>query len=166
MLHDAGAQLVIIGHSERRAAYRESNDLIAAKVATALHVGLEPVICVGETREEREAGQAVLVVESQLAGSLPDVLDAAHFAIAYEPVWAIGSGATPTIAEIEAIHAAIRAHLVRRFANGASVPILYGGSVKPDNAAAIMQAREVGGALVGGASLTARDFLPIIRAAG
>ena len=165
MLHDAGARLVIIGHSERRNFHREDDAAVSAKVTAALRAGLEPIICVGESLEERKSGQAEAVVEAQLQGSLPLGLDGRAFVVAYEPVWAIGTGLTPTLEEIEAMHRAIRKHLVRRFSNGAARPILYGGSVKPSNAEEIMNAAEVGGALVGGASLKARDFLPIVRAA-
>lgn len=165
MLADAGARLVILGHSERRAGYAETNEVVAAKVEGALRGGLRPIVCVGETLEEREAGWALGVVTSQVEDSLPDSLAGAAFAVAYEPVWAIGSGLTPTIAQIEEVHAAIRGVLVRKFGDaGKAAPILYGGSVKPANAAAILAAAEVGGALVGGASLKAQDFLPIVRA--
>ena len=166
-LKDAGATHVILGHSERRAGYDETSELVAAKTEAAVRAGLYPIVCVGETFEEREAGWAVGVVSGQVEDSLPDLLQGKAFAVAYEPVWAIGSGLTPTIPQIEEIHIAIRAVLVRRFGdNGAKVPILYGGSVKPSNANEILKAAEVGGALVGGASLKADDFLPIIRAAG
>jgi triosephosphate isomerase (TIM) len=164
MLHDAGARLVIIGHSERRTHHREDDATVAAKVMAALRAGLEPIICVGESLAERESGRALDVVRSQLAGSLPDALDGRAFVVAYEPVWAIGTGLTPTLAEIEEVHRAIRAALVARFSNGAARPILYGGSVKASNASEILNADEVGGALVGGASLKASDFLPIVRA--
>ena len=166
MLADAGARLVILGHSERRAAYDESDALVSAKVEAALAAGLEPIVCCGETCEQRDAGQAEAVVTAMARGSLPDSLAGQAFAVAYEPVWAIGTGRTPTGAEIAAIHAALRAVLVERFGqHGATVPILYGGSVKPDNAREILATAEVGGALVGGASLKASDFLAIIEAA-
>ena len=164
MLHDAGARLVIIGHSERRTHHREDDATVAAKVMAALRAGLEPIVCVGESLAERESGRALDVVRTQLAGSLPDALDGRAFVVAYEPVWAIGTGLTPTLAEIEEVHRAIRAALVTRFSNGAARPILYGGSVKASNAPEILNADEVGGALVGGASLKASDFLPIVRA--
>jgi triosephosphate isomerase len=165
MLADAGAELVILGHSERRAGHGETDALIAGKVEGALRAGLRPIVCVGETLEEREAGWALGVVTGQVEDSLPDRLAGQAFAVAYEPVWAIGSGLTPTIDQIEEVHRAIRAVLVRRFGDtGRAAPILYGGSVKPDNAAQILAAEEVGGALVGGASLKAADLLPIIRA--
>jgi triosephosphate isomerase (TIM) len=166
-LKDAGASLVILGHSERRAGHGETSEDVAAKVEAALRAGLRPIVCVGETLEERQAGWAVAVVSGQVEDSLPQSLQDKPFAVAYEPVWAIGSGLTPTVPEIEEIHQAIRAVLTRRFGdNGTNTPILYGGSVKPSNAQEIMRASEVGGALVGGASLKADDFLPIIRAAG
>ena len=165
MLADAGATLVILGHSERRAAYGESDALVADKVRAALRAGLEPIVCVGETLEQRKAGQALEVVTGQVRGSLPPELDGETFSVAYEPVWAIGTGLTPTTPEIEEVHRAIRATLKHMFAaHGERAPILYGGSVKPSNAAEILHAAEVGGALVGGASLKAEDFLGIIRA--
>ena len=166
MLADAGARLVILGHSERRAAFGETDSLVAAKVRAALAAGLEPIICVGETLDQREAGEAVAVVSAQVKGSTSDALKGQAFAVAYEPVWAIGTGLTPTTAQIEEVHRAVRAALVERFGqeDGALPPILYGGSVKPANAAEILSADEVGGALVGGASLKAEDFLGIIRA--
>ena len=165
MLADAGAELVILGHSERRAGHGETDEIVARKVATALAAGLEPIVCVGETLEERQAGQALGVVTGQARGSLPAALAGQAFSVAYEPVWAIGTGLTPTTAEIEEMHRAIRATLVELFGEaGAGVPILYGGSVKPSNAGEILHAAEVGGALVGGASLKAEDFLAIIRA--
>ncbi len=167
MLRDAGAVLVILGHSERRAGHGETDDVVAAKVEAALRAGLEPIICVGETLEQREAGQALAVVTAQVRGSLPPSVRGAAFAVAYEPVWAIGTGLTPTVAQIEEVHGAIRDTLVAVLGEGgAGAPILYGGSVKPANAEEILGAREVGGALVGGASLKAADFLPIVRAAG
>jgi len=166
MLADAGARLVILGHSERRAAHGESDALVAAKVEAALAAGLEPIVCCGETLAQRDAGQAEAVVTEMARASLPAALAGQAFAVAYEPVWAIGTGRTPTAADIKAIHAALRAVLVERFGDhGATVPILYGGSVKPDNAREILTTPEVGGALVGGASLKAADFLAIIDAA-
>lgn len=166
MLVEAGARLVILGHSERRTGYGETDAVVAAKVDGALRAGLEPIVCVGETLAEREVGRAIEVVTGQVRGSLPQALAGRDFAVAYEPVWAIGSGLTPTLAEIEEVHVAIRAALVELFgAAGRAPPILYGGSVKPSNAVEILKAREVGGALVGGASLKAADFLPIVRAA-
>ena len=166
MLADSGAKLVILGHSERRDAYRESDELVAKKVLAALRHGLEPIVCVGETLEQRKAGEALKVVTRQVRGSLPPELNGRPFAVAYEPVWAIGTGLTPTTPEIEEVHGAIRETLKAQFGAAAdTVPILYGGSVKPGNAAEILHAREVGGALVGGASLKASDFLAIVRAA-
>ncbi|CAN7233066.1 triose-phosphate isomerase [Phenylobacterium sp. LjRoot225] len=165
MLADAGAKLVILGHSERRDAYRESDALVAKKVLAALRHGLEPIICVGESLEQRKAGQALEVVTAQVRGSLPAELKGKAFAVAYEPIWAIGTGLTPNNPQIEEIHGAIRETLTAMFGEDADkAPILYGGSVKPSNAAEILHAREVGGALVGGASLKAEDFLAIIRA--
>ncbi len=165
MLADAGAKLVILGHSERRAGYRETDDLVASKVSAALRAGLEPIVCVGETLDERKAGKALEIVTGQVRGSLPGELAGTAFSVAYEPVWAIGTGLTPTTPEIEEVHRAIRATLVEMSGEaGRAVPILYGGSVKPSNAAEILHADEVGGALVGGASLKAADFLGIIRA--
>jgi triosephosphate isomerase len=166
MLCDAGAQLVILGHSERRSGHGERNADVAAKARAALAAGLEPIICVGESLEERRIGRAVGVVAAQVRSSAPLGLKDHAFAIAYEPVWAIGSGLTPTTGEIEAVHEAIRAVLVERFGDdGAPVPILYGGSVKPENAGEILHAREVNGALVGGASLNAETFSAILQAA-
>ena len=165
MLVDAGAKLVILGHSERREAYGESDELVARKVLAALRQGLEPIICVGETLDQRKAGDALKVVTGQVRGSLPPELKGTAFAVAYEPVWAIGTGLTPNNPQIEEVHGAIRETLTEMFGEDAQpVPILYGGSVKPSNAAEILHAREVGGALVGGASLKAADFLGIIRA--
>jgi triosephosphate isomerase (TIM) len=165
MLADAGASLVILGHSERRAGYGESDDLVGRKVAAALRAGLEPIVCVGETLDQRKAGEALAVVTGQVRGSLPAGLAGKAFSVAYEPVWAIGTGLTPTTAEIEEMHRAIRATLSEMFGPASdTAPILYGGSVKPSNAAEILNAAEVGGALVGGASLKAEDFLGIIRA--
>jgi triosephosphate isomerase (TIM) len=165
MLADAGATLTILGHSERRAGYRETDEVVAAKVRAALRAGLEPIVCVGETLEQREAGETLAVVTGQTRGSLPAELAGKAFSVAYEPVWAIGTGLTPTLEQIEEVHRAIRATLVEQFGEaGRGVPILYGGSVKPSNAAEILHAAEVGGALVGGASLKAEDFLGIVRA--
>ena len=165
MLADAGAKLVILGHSERRGGYGETDALVAEKARAVLRAGLEPIVCVGETIEQRKAGEALAVVTGQVRGSLPAELGGKAFSVAYEPVWAIGTGLTPTTPEIEEVHRAIRATLVEMFGEeGRAVPILYGGSVKPSNAAEILHADEVGGALVGGASLKAVEFLGIIRA--
>jgi triosephosphate isomerase len=166
MLKDAGASLVILGHSERRQGHGEIDALVSAKAEAALAAGLAPIICVGETLEQREAGRAVEVVRGQILGSLPLALAGREFAVAYEPVWAIGTGLTPTLQQIEEVHRAVRAAMIERLGLGiAATPILYGGSVKPDNAAEILAVPEVGGALVGGASLKAADFIGIIRGA-
>jgi triosephosphate isomerase len=167
MMADAGARMVILGHSERRAAYGETDAMVAAKAKAALRGGLEPIVCVGETLAERRAGRTLEVIRGQARASLPRELADAAFALAYEPIWAIGTGLIPTLEQIEEAHAALRAAMVEALGEGGQgAPILYGGSVKPDNAAQILKAREVGGALVGGASLKALDFLAIIRAAG
>ena len=166
MLKDAGAGLVILGHSERRQGLGETDADVAAKVEAALAAGLEPIVCVGETLQEREAGRAVEIVSGQVMASLPDAVAGQAFAVAYEPVWAIGTGLTPTLEQIAEVHAAVRAALIERLGEGGRVsPILYGGSVKPSNATEIQAVADVGGALVGGASLKAEDFLGIIRAA-
>jgi triosephosphate isomerase len=159
MLADAGARLVIVGHSERRGDHGESSALVASKAAAAMEQGLTPIICIGETRAEREAGKALDVVERQLADSTPSAKG--PLVIAYEPVWAIGTGLTPTLQDIAEVHALIRDKL------GARAPetrVLYGGSVKPSNAAEIFTVANVDGALVGGASLKAADFSAIILA--
>src|SRR5256885_757087 len=167
MLLDAGASLTIVGHSERRDAQRESNEEVKAKAETALSVGLDVILCLGESLEVRESGGAVDTVAAQLDGSLPDSLGGeAGLAIAYEPIWAIGTGTIPTVAEIGEMHAAIRRKLVERYGeDGATVRILYGGSVKASNAGEIFAITDVDGALVGGASLKAADFIPIVAAA-
>ncbi|HEX3888075.1 MAG TPA: triose-phosphate isomerase [Phenylobacterium sp.] len=165
MLADAGATLVILGHSERRADHGETDDLVARKVMAALRADLEPIVCVGETLEQRQAGAALSVVTGQVRGSLPAALSGKAFSVAYEPIWAIGTGLTPTTPEIEEMHRAIRTTLRELFGPAAdTAPILYGGSVKPSNAGEILHAAEVGGALIGGASLKAEDFLGIIGA--
>jgi triosephosphate isomerase (TIM) len=164
MLADAGAGLVILGHSERRALFGETSADVAAKVEAALRAGLEPIVCVGETAAERAAGRALEVVLQQLGESLPATLAGRPFALAYEPVWAIGTGLTPTPEQIVEVHGAIGQALQQRW-DGVAAPILYGGSVKPGNAAEILGLAGVAGALVGGASLTAAQFLPIVRAA-
>lgn len=162
MLADAGARFVILGHSERRHSHGETDAVVAAKVHAAIRAGLIPIVCVGETGAEREQGHHEAVVRRQLAHSLPR-----DFAgvVAYEPVWAIGTGRVATVADIVAMHGFIRQELVRAHVDGRETRILYGGSVKPSNAAEILGVSEVGGALVGGASLVAEDFLAIIRAA-
>lgn len=157
MLADAGAAYVIVGHSERRADHGEDDAIVKAKANAVLAAGLTPIICVGETQQEREAGRALDIVGSQLAGSLPETQD--EFVIAYEPVWAIGTGLTPTLDDIEEMHAYIRSR------TRGDVRILYGGSVKPGNAKEILAVENVNGALVGGASLKADDFYGIIAAA-
>lgn len=166
MIKDAGATLVILGHSERRQEFGETDALVSEKAGAALAAGLSPIICVGETLAQREAGEAAAVVRSQILGSVADALVGQDWALAYEPVWAIGTGLTPTLEQIAEIHAAARAALIERLGDGASVtPILYGGSVNAKNACDILAVEDVGGALVGGASLKAADFLAIIRAA-
>lgn len=165
MLKDAGAAAVIVGHSERRADHGEIDPVIRAKAEAAYRAGLIAIVCVGETRAEREAGQTLAVVGEQLAGSLPDGATAENTVVAYEPVWAIGTGLTPTVGDVAEVHGAIRRDLNQRFGrHGDAIRILYGGSVKPDNAKALMGVENVNGALVGGASLKASDFIAIIRA--
>lgn len=166
MLLDAGASLTIVGHSERRDAQRESDEEVNAKAKSALSVGLGVILCVGESLTVRERGGAVETVVAQLAGSLPQGLGGEGLAIAYEPIWAIGTGKIPTSAEIGEMHATIRRKLIDRYgADGANIRILYGGSVKASNAGEIFSIANVDGALVGGASLKAADFIPIIAAA-
>jgi triosephosphate isomerase len=167
MLIDAGAKMVIIAHSERRGWYGESDSLASSKAQAAAWAGLEPIVCVGETLVERRSGKALEVVRKQVLGSLPDELRQRPFALAYEPVWAIGTDMTPTLDQIEETHVALRGAMIDRLGEaGRGAPILYGGSVNAKNASEILKAREVGGALVGRASLTAKSFLAIIRAAG
>ncbi|MFO0466233.1 MAG: triose-phosphate isomerase, partial [bacterium] len=164
---DAGAAYVILGHSERRMAYRATSHRVRAKAEAALAAGLIPVVCVGEPEDDRLLGRAEEVVAEQMAESLPAGFSAAGGVVAYEPVWAIGTGRTPTEADISAMHAMMRAKLSAAFpAEGAGLRLLYGGSVKPGNAVAILAIPHVDGALVGGASLVAEDFLAIARAAG
>lgn len=163
MLHEAGAQYVILGHSERRETHGETNADIAAKAAAAKAAGLVPIVCVGESEAQRDAGDAEAMVRSQLLHSLPPDFSGV---VAYEPIWAIGTGRTPTEDDVAAMHAAIRAVLLGHLGQaGAGVKILYGGSVKPGNAAALLALPEVGGALVGGASLRAEDLLAIAAGA-
>jgi triosephosphate isomerase len=162
MLRDVGARFVIVGHSERRADHGEGDALVKAKAEAGLRAGLVPIVCVGEMRAERDGGRAESVVGAQLDGSLPGD---PNLVVAYEPVWAIGTGLTPTSADIAAMHGFIRRKLVERFGPaGEGVRILYGGSVKPQNAAEILALPDVDGALVGGASLKAADFLAIAAA--
>jgi triosephosphate isomerase (TIM) len=167
MLAEAGAILVIVGHSERRSDQFESDADVKAKAIAAINQGLTTIICVGESEAQRDAGEAIAVVTRQLDGSVPSDIDSARIVIAYEPVWAIGTGRTPSTADVAEMHAAIRARLITLLgAAGEGVRILYGGSVKPSNAAELMAVADVDGALVGGASLKAADFVPIIAAAG
>jgi triosephosphate isomerase len=165
MLLDAGASLTIVGHSERRDAQRESDEEVKAKAEAALSVGLNVILCVGESLDVRKGGGAVAAVAAQLDGSLPGSLGEAELAIAYEPIWAIGTGEIPTVAEIAEMHASIRNRLTDRYgADGSNLRILYGGSVKPSNAVEIFAIADVDGALVGGASLKAVDFMGITAA--
>ena len=165
MLDDAGARAVILGHSERRADHGETDALVAAKSVAALEVGLTAVICIGETLDERESGKTLDVVGEQLAGSTPDIANGGNTVIAYEPVWAIGTGKIPTLEQIAEVHDFIRSELEKRFGeDGKAFRVLYGGSVKPSNAAEIFAIDNVDGALVGGASLKAEDFSGIITA--
>ncbi len=164
MLKDAGATHVIVGHSERRAMHGETDAIVCAKAKAALHNGLTPIICVGETLAEREAGQADAVVTGQIAGSIPDGIDGASLVVAYEPVWAIGSGRAATLDDIAAMHHVIRESLAGKSSGANEGLILYGGSVKPSNAAEILALDQVDGALIGGASLDAGDFMAIADA--
>ena len=162
MIKDAGATRVIVGHSERRIYHKETDAEVQAKARAARRAGLVAIICVGETEAIRVAGRTLDVVGQQLAGSVPDGATADNTTVAYEPVWAIGTGLTPTLADVAEVHAFIRAQLVSRFgAEGEAIRILYGGSVKPSNAKELLTVAEVDGALVGGASLKAEDFLGI-----
>ena len=167
MLADAGASLAIVGHSERRDAQRESDSEVRAKAEAALAAGLGVILCVGESLAAREAGEAVATVAAQLEESLPESLDdPARFAVAYEPIWAIGTGRVASCEDIAEMHQAVRGRLAAAYGEaGGRVRILYGGSVKPSNAAEIFAVADVDGALVGGASLAAADFVPIIEAA-
>jgi triosephosphate isomerase (TIM) len=165
MLRDAGASAVIVGHSERRQYHAEADATVNAKARAAWRAGLIAIICVGETKDERTSGRALDVVGKQVAGSVPDGATAANTVVAYEPVWAIGTGLTPTPADVAEVHGHIRKQLAARFSAAADgMRILYGGSVKPANAAELMAVANVDGALVGGASLKADDFLGIARA--
>lgn len=164
MLADAGCTHVIVGHSERRADHGEGDAVVRAKAMAAQEQGMCAIVCVGETLAQRESGKALKVVEAQLNGSLPIGAAALNTVIAYEPVWAIGTGRTPTVGDVAEMHARIRAVLGKRMSDGDAVRILYGGSVKPDNAAALLGAENVNGALVGGASLNAADFWAIATA--
>lgn len=166
MLAEAGAKLVIVGHSERRTDNHETDAEVKAKAEAAIAGGLVAIVCVGETEAERDAGNAAAVVTAQLKGSVPESGTGKTLVVAYEPVWAIGTGRTPTVADVAQMHAAIRQCLGELLgAEGARVRILYGGSVKPSNAAELLHVPDVDGALVGGASLKAADFVPIVEAA-
>lgn len=166
MLRDAGATFVILGHSERREDHEESDKDVREKARAALDAGLKVIICVGETLEEREAANTLDIIGGQLAGSIPDMVTGETLVVAYEPIWAIGTGKIPSLDQIGEVHDFIRLRLEKRFGAGVgrSTRILYGGSVKPDNAAEIFAVSNVDGALVGGASLRAADFSPIITA--
>jgi len=165
MLRDAGAVAVIVGHSERRTYHRETDADVNGKARAAWRAGLTAIVCIGETRDERVGGRTLDVVGTQAMGSLPDGATAGNLVVAYEPVWAIGSGLTPTPADVAEVHGFIRERLERRYgAGGRQVRILYGGSVKPSNAADLLHVANVNGALVGGASLKAEDFLGIAQA--
>jgi triosephosphate isomerase len=167
MVREAGARLVIVGHSERRADQGESDAEVSAKASAALAAGLDAILCVGESEEQRSAGDHLAVVTRQLAASLPDERGAAELIVAYEPIWAIGTGRTATPADVAEMHAALRRALADKLGEYAAtnLRILYGGSVKADNAAELFALADVDGALVGGASLTAAQFVPIIEAA-
>lgn len=163
MLRDAGAKWVILGHSERRQNHGETDELVREKTLAAVEAGLTPIVCVGETADQRAGGQETEVVGWQLAGSLPKPFNGV---VAYEPIWAIGTGKIPSEEDVAVMHVFIREELVRQFGDaGQAVRILYGGSVKPANAASLLGVPNVGGALIGGASLNAQDFLSIARAA-
>ncbi|MEX0307014.1 MAG: triose-phosphate isomerase [Ruegeria sp.] len=166
MLLDAGASAVILGHSERREDHGEQNEDIRAKARSAMDAGLQAIICVGESLEQREAANTLDIIGGQMSGSIPDQATGENLIVAYEPIWAIGTGKVPTLEEIGEVHDFIRARLERRFGEGVgrSVRLLYGGSVKPGNAVEIFAVSNVDGALVGGASLKAEDFSGIIRA--
>src|SRR5688572_16358473 len=165
MLADAGCRYVIVGHSERRADHGEGSELVAAKATAAHEAGLIAIVCVGETEAERDRGATLDVISSQLEGSVPADADAGNLVIAYEPVWAIGTGRTPTPEDVATVHAHIRGLLKAWYKDGAEVRILYGGSVKASNAATLMHVPEVNGALVGGASLKGEEFWAIALAA-
>jgi len=165
MLKDAGAGTVIVGHSERRADHGELDRMVAAKAGAAHRAGLSAIVCIGETKGERLAGLTLAVIARQLAASLPEGATDANTVVAYEPIWAIGTGLTPEPSDVAEVHAAIRKSLARRFgASGEKIRILYGGSVKPSNARELLGLPDVNGALVGGASLKATDFLAIVGA--
>ncbi len=164
MLADAGCRYAIVGHSERRTDHGETDALVRAKATAAQATGLAAIVCIGETRAARDRGQTLAVLSRQLAGSLPDEATARNTVVAYEPVWAIGTGLTPTLQDVARVHAHIRRRLAARFADADRFRILYGGSVKAANAADLLAIDQVNGALVGGASLKTADFWPIIAA--
>lgn len=165
MIAEAGGRYVIVGHSERRADHHESSEMVASKAEAAKRAGITPIICVGETLDEREAGRTLDIISTQLAASIPDGFSGGTFVVAYEPVWAIGTGKVATTEQVDEVHNAIRDHLVERFPEaGASVRILYGGSMKPNNAGGLLSLDNVNGGLIGGASLKAADFLAIYDA--
>ena len=166
MLKDVGCDYVIVGHSERRTNHFETNETIKKKVLVSIQCNLRPIVCIGETWDERDKGTAISTVSFQLKESIPDELDSDQFIIAYEPVWAIGSGKTPTLKDIEEMHSSIKETILTINPKADKVRILYGGSVKPENAAELFNLENVGGALVGGASLSATDFGAIISIAG
>lgn len=165
MLTDAGATAVIVGHSERRTYHSETDSMVRAKALAAWRAGLTAIVCIGETKDQRAGGQTLDVVGAQLSGSLPNSVIAEGLVVAYEPVWAIGTGLTPTPADVAGVHGFIRQQLAARFGEtGEEIRLLYGGSVKPSNAAELLRIDNVDGALVGGASLRGEDFLGIARA--
>ncbi|MCB9989148.1 MAG: triose-phosphate isomerase [Rhodospirillales bacterium] len=164
MLMDCGCEYVILGHSERRQYHKESSGLIAEKAAQAHRSGLKTIICVGETEDEREEGRAEDIVGHQLRESLPSLVNAGNTVIAYEPVWAIGTGKVATVEDVQAMHRFIRGKLQERLADATEIRILYGGSVKPDNAGDLFRIENVDGALIGGASLKTDDFIGIAKA--
>ncbi len=168
MLKEIGCQYVILGHSERRADHGETDELVNKKAVAAHECGLKTVICIGETLEQRDAGKTIDVCSKQILGSVPDSATAADTVIAYEPVWAIGTGKTPTAADVEEVHAAVRKVLAKKLGKGNAnkMRILYGGSVKPGNAKEFLSLPDVDGALIGGASLKVADFIGIAKNAG
>ena len=165
MIADTGSKSVIVGHSERRTDHGESSEIVHAKAKAGLEQGLQTIICIGETEAERKSGKTLDVLKEQMIGSIPDDWNNAEMVVAYEPVWAIGTGLTPTVSDIHQAHAFMRSELISRFSEaGKKVRLLYGGSVKPTNAEELMAIENVDGALVGGASLKAVDFLAIAEA--
>lgn len=166
MVAESGASHVIVGHSERRSTYGETDSHVHQKIERAWAADLTAILCIGESGDDRAAGETLDIIGGQLAGSLPDATSASNTVVAYEPIWAIGTGVVPELDQIIEVHDFLRAQLIQRFGDaiGSAIPLLYGGSVKPDNAATIFEAENVDGALVGGASLKASDFAPIIAA--